>query len=77
MVTWNFLRFCIRQASSIKLPMDNLAAEWSKLCDSTFANLQAVVSKEVEDEKLLPHVSAVLSRVAFENSIQGAYRHGD
>lgn len=71
-----FYDFCILQASSVNLPIDDPAAVWGRLCDSTFSRLQADVAQQVDDVDLLPHVSAVLSRVEFELAIQGTDRYG-
>lgn len=60
-----------RQASSMKLPVDDFNAAWSELCNNAFANLQVVVANEVGDDELLPLVSAVLTRVGFDQAVQG------
>lgn len=61
----------IRQASSTQLPVSDLAAAWSKICNSAFAYLEGIVIEELPDKQCLPHLPAVLTRETFGTAVRG------
>lgn len=62
-----------RQATSADLPVADLAAFWSELCDTAFAHLEELLDEEGEQDKdILPHAPGFLNREGFEKAVQGA-----